>query len=66
VQNTLNLNRESTNDSDLDTLNTVVFTVAVAVAAITMNAILRIGLIALFLPFLNILDLSSYFIIKNS
>jgi hypothetical protein len=66
VQNTLNLNRESTNDSDLNTLNTVVFTTAVAVTVITMNAILRIGLTALFLPLLNILDFSSYFIIEDS
>jgi hypothetical protein len=66
VQNTLNLNREPANSSGLDTLDTVVFTAAVTVAAVAIKIIFRIGLTALSLPLPDILGLSSYFIIKNS
>jgi hypothetical protein len=66
VQNTLNLNREPTNDSNLDILGTVVFAAAVAVAAVVIKIIFRVGLTALSLPLPDILGLSSYFIIKNN
>jgi hypothetical protein len=65
VQNTLNLNREPANGSNLDTLDTVAFTAAVAVAAVAMEAILRIGLTALSLPLPDILGLSSYSVIED-
>jgi hypothetical protein len=65
VQNTLNLNRESANGSGLNTSDTVVFTAAVAVAAVTMNAILRVGLAALSLPLPDILGLSFYSVIED-
>ena len=55
MQNALNLNREPSNDSGLDTLGTVAFTTAVAVTTVTIKAILRVGLIALFLPLPDIL-----------
>jgi hypothetical protein len=66
VQNALNLNREPANGSDLNTLGTVAFTAAVTVAAITIKAILRVGLAALSLPLPDILGLSSYSIIEDS
>jgi len=44
----------------------VAFTAAVAVAAVIIDVILKVGLTALFLPLLNILGLSSYSIIKDS
>jgi hypothetical protein len=66
VQNTLNLNREPANGSDLDTLGTVAFAAAVAVTAITVDAIFRVGLTALSLPLLDILGLSSYSVIEDS
>jgi hypothetical protein len=65
VQNALNLNREPTNNSGLDTLDTVAFTAAVAVAAVAVEAIFGVGLTALFLPLLDILGFSSYSIIKD-
>jgi hypothetical protein len=66
VQNALNLNREPTNDSGLDILDIVVFTTAVAVTAVIINAILRVGFTALSLSLLNILGLSFYSIIEDS
>jgi hypothetical protein len=65
VQNALNLNREPANGSGLDTLDTVAFAAAVAVAAIIIDAILKVGLAALFLPLPDILDLFSYSIIED-
>jgi hypothetical protein len=50
MQNALNLNLESANGSDLDTSGAVAFTAAVAVAAVAIKAILRVGLAALFFP----------------
>jgi hypothetical protein len=43
----------------------VAFAAAVAVAAVIIEAILRVGLAALSLPLLDILGLSFYFIIKD-
>jgi hypothetical protein len=65
MQNTLNLNREPTNGSGLDTLDTVAFTTAVAVTIVAIKVVFRVGLTALFLPLLDILGLSSYSIIEN-
>jgi hypothetical protein len=65
VQNALNLNREPTNGFGLDTSGVVVFTAAVAVAAIIIDAMLGVGLTALSLPLLDILGLSFYFIIED-
>jgi hypothetical protein len=65
VQNALNLNRESANDSGLDISGTVAFAAAVVVATITVEAILKIGLAALSLSLLDILSLSSYSIIED-
>jgi hypothetical protein len=65
VQNTLNLNREPTNGSDLDTSGTVAFAAAVAVTAVAVEAILRVGLAALSLPLPDILGLSSYSVIED-
>jgi hypothetical protein len=66
VQNALNLNRESANGSGLNILDAVAFAAAVAVAAVAVDAILGVGLAALSLPLLDILGLSSYFIIEDS
>jgi hypothetical protein len=66
VQNTLNLNWEPANNSGLDILNVVAFTAAVAVAAVAVEVILRVGLAALSLSLSNILGLSSYFIIEDN
>jgi hypothetical protein len=55
VQNILNLNRESTNGSDLNTLDTVAFITAVAVAVIAVKAIFRVELTILFFPLPDIL-----------
>jgi hypothetical protein len=65
MQNALNLNREPANGSSLDTLGTVAFAAAVAVATVAVNAILGVGLAALSLPLPDILGLSSYFIIED-
>jgi hypothetical protein len=54
MQNTLNLNREPTNDSDLNISDAVAFITAVAVTTVAIKAILRIGLIALFFSLPNI------------
>jgi hypothetical protein len=62
----LNLNREPANDSDLNILDIIAFTAAVVVTTIIIKAILRVGLATLSLPLLDILSLSSYFIIKDS
>jgi hypothetical protein len=62
----LNLNREPANGSGLDTSGAVAFTAAVAVAAVAIEAILKVGLAALFLSLLDILGLSFYSIIKDS
>jgi hypothetical protein len=62
----LNLNREPANGSGLDILGVVAFAAAVAVTAITVDAIFRVGLAALFLPLLDILGLSFYSIIEDS
>jgi hypothetical protein len=59
------LNREPTNDSDLDISGAVAFAAAVAVTVVVMEAILRVGLTALSLPLLDILGLSSYSIIED-
>jgi hypothetical protein len=61
----LNLNREPANGSGLDTLNAVAFAAAVAVTAVAVDVILRVGLTALFFPLPDILGLSSYFIIED-
>jgi hypothetical protein len=66
MQNTLNLNREPTNGSGLDILDTVAFATTVAVTTVTVKVILRVRLTALFLSLPDILDLSSYSIIKDS
>jgi hypothetical protein len=66
VQNTLNLNREPTNGSGLDTLGAVAFAAAVAVTTVAVEAILRVGLAVLSLPLSDILGLSSYSIIEDS
>jgi hypothetical protein len=66
VQNTLNLNREPANGSGLDILDAVAFAATVAVTIIAVEVILRMGLIALSLPLLDILGLSSYSIIEDS
>jgi hypothetical protein len=55
VQNALNLDREPANGSGLDTLGAVAFTAAVAVAAVAVEAILRVGLAALSFPLPDIL-----------
>jgi hypothetical protein len=60
VQNALNLNRKSANGSGLNISNAVAFITAVAVTAVAVNTILRVGLTALSLPLLDILGLSSY------
>jgi hypothetical protein len=65
VQNTLNLNRESANGSGLDTLDAVAFAAAVVVAAVAVEAILRVGLAALSLSLPDILGLSSYSMIED-
>jgi hypothetical protein len=66
VQNALNLNRKPANDSGLDISGAVAFATIVAVTIITIEAIFRVGLAALFLPLLDILGLSSYFIIEDN
>jgi hypothetical protein len=66
VQNALNLNRESANSSGLDISGVIVFTAAVAVTTMAVEAILRVGLAALFLPLPDILGLFSYSIIEDS
>jgi hypothetical protein len=55
VQNTLNLNRESANDSGLNILDTVALAAAVAVTIVAVKAILRVGLITLSLSLPDIL-----------
>jgi hypothetical protein len=44
----------------------VAFAAAVAVTIVAMEVILKVGLAALFLSLLDILDLSSYSIIEDS
>jgi hypothetical protein len=61
----LNLNREPANGFGLNISDAVAFTIIVAVTAVAIEAILRIGLAALFLPLSNILGLSSYSIIED-
>jgi hypothetical protein len=59
------LNREPANGSGLDILGIVVFAAAVAVAAVAIEVILRVGLTVLSLPLPDILGLSSYSIIED-
>jgi hypothetical protein len=66
VQNVLNLNREPANGSGLNILGVVAFTAAVAVAAVTIDAMLGVGLTALSLSLPDILGLSSYSMIEDS
>jgi len=65
MQNTLNLNREPINGSDLDTSGAIAFTAAVAVTTVAVEAIFRVGLAALSLSLLDILGLSSYSVIED-
>jgi hypothetical protein len=49
----------------LDTSGAVAFAAAVAVAVVAVEAILRVGFAALFLPLSDILGLFSYSIIED-